>query len=771
MNAPLSSALLRKEDQRLISGTGQFSADAHPAGLLHGHVIRSPHAHARIARVDLSAVRSAAGVHLVLTAKDVQAAGFADLPNVVQVKDPQGQPQTVCTMPVLAHDKVLYVGQPVAWVVADTALQAQDAAELAQIDYDTLDAVVTCADATAPGAVQLHAQAPGNTSVKFEAGDRAAVDAAFAQAHFVSDMDVDSQRLVGSPMEPRAVWAWHDEAKGVTHVHTPTQGVGGMAGFLAHITRWPPESMEVHTHDVGGSFGLRATAYSEHPLVMLSARLLQRPVGWVGSRSEIFVSDWHGRALRLHGHIALDAGGRILAMRFENQVDVGAYNAYFSTHIGARNLSITMGGAYQVPALHMSSHLFFTNTVPVSAYRGAGRPDIAYAIDRLIDHAAQQHGLDGVAIRRQNFIAPQAFPYTTANQTVYDSGHFEAVMDHAIGMSEPQGFAQRRADALTRGCLLGRGLAYYLEASGPGGAAKDQVRGSFDAQGVLTLRALTGASGQGHETSFAQIVQNEIGLSASAVRYLAGEPEQGLVGNSTGGSRTLYGAGSAIKNLCQQLMAQAKPAIAALWACDTANISHAKGEWQEMSGAKRRLRFADWIASLGAQAAQVQAVGEATSGATFPNGCHIAEVEIHIASGVAEVSHYWAVDDVGLVISPEQVLGQVHGGVVQGMGQAFGEHVIYDRETGQLLTGSYMDYPMPRAGGLLRHFHHETHAVHTDLNLLGAKGVGESGCSGSLPALANAVADALRQVGAPPMDMPFTPAKLWAAIQVAPRKP
>jgi carbon-monoxide dehydrogenase large subunit len=458
-------------------------------------------------------------------------------------------------------------------------------------------------------------------------------------------------------------------------------------------------------------------------------------------------------------------------MRFENQVDVGAFNVYFSTHIGARNLSITMGGAYQVPALHMSSHIYFTNTVPVSAYRGAGRPDIAYAIDRLIDHAANQHGLDGLAVRRKNFISPQAFPYTTANQTVYDSGQFEAVMDHAIGMSEPKGFAQRRVDALQRGCLLGRGLAYYLEASGSSGAAKDQVRGSFDAQAVLSLHALTGASGQGHETSFAQIVENEIGLPTSAVRYLAGEPEQGLVGNGTGGSRTLYGAGSAIKNLCQQLMIQAKPAIAALWTCGEADITHVKGEWHEAGGAKRRLRFADWITSLGAQAAQVHAVGEATSGMTFPNGCHIAEVEINITTGVAEVAHYWAVDDVGLVISPEQVLGQVQGGVVQGMGQAFGEHAIYDRETGQLMTGSYMDYPMPRADGLVRHFHHETHAVHTALNLLGSKGVGESGCSGSLPALANAVADALRQAGAPPIDMPFTPAKLWAAILAAPRKP
>ena len=771
MNAPTSHALLRKEDQRLITGTGQFSADAQAVGMLYGHVIRSPHAHARITHMDVSAVRSAPGVRQVLSAQDVQAAGFGDLPNAVQVKNAQGQAQTVCTMPVLAHERVLFVGQPLVWVVADTALQAQDAAELAQIDYDTLDVVVTFEDATAPGAVQLHPQAAGNTSVKFEAGDRAAVDAAFAKAHFVSDIAIDSQRLVGAPMEPRAVWAWHDEVRGMTHVHTPSQGVGGMASYLTHITRWDAAHIEVHTHDVGGSFGLRSSAYSEHALVMLSARQLKCPVRWVGSRSEVFVSDWHGRALRLHGHIALDAQGRILAMRFENQVDAGAYNVYVSTHIGARNLSITMGGAYQVPALHMSSHIYFTNTVPVSAYRGAGRPDIAYAIDRLIDHTAHQHGLDGLAIRRKNFIPPQAFPYTTANQTVYDSGHFEAVLDHALRISEPQGLAQRRAQALQRGALLGRGVAYYLEASGPGGAAKDQVRGSFDAQGVLSLHALTGASGQGHETSFAQIVENEIGLPASAVRYLAGEPEQDLVGNSTGGSRTLYGAGSAIKNLCQQLMTQAKPAIAALWACGEADITHAKGEWQEVGGAKRRLRFADWIASLGAQAAQVHAVGEATSGMTFPNGCHIAEVEIHIATGVAEVAHYWAVDDVGQVISPEQVLGQVQGGVVQGMGQAFGEHAIYDRETGQLLTGSYMDYPMPRAGGLVRHFHHETHAVPTALNLLGAKGVGESGCSGSLPALANAVTDALRQVGAPPIDMPFTPAKLWAAIQAAPKKP
>ncbi len=754
----MSATLLRKEDQRLITGTGAFTADPLESGSLHACVVRSVHAHARF-KADWTAVRQAEGVRCVLTAEDVAAAGFAPLVNAATVKDVQGRPQVLCRMPVLAAGTVHFVGQPIALVVADSAAQAADAAEQAEIDYESLPCVVTYEDATAPGAVQLHPEAPRNTSVIFENGDRAAVDAAFAAAAFRSDLKVVSQRLIPAPMEPRAVQVWHDADTGHTHVRTPTQGVPGMVAILAAITGWPAQSIHVHTQDVGGSFGLRGTAGPEHVLLMLAARRLGRAVRWVSSRSETFLSDWHGRALTLHGHVALDSQGRILALRFENQVDAGAFNVYYSTHIGARNLSITMGGVYKVPALHMQSHIFYTNTVPVSAYRGAGRPDISYAIERLIDHAAHEHGFDPLALRRLNFIAPPDFPYTTANGTVYDNGDFARVMDSALADSDVAGVAQRRERARARGRLFGRGLAYYLESSGPGAAAKDQVRGRIE-DGGLTLHALSGASGQGHETSFAQIVERELGLPAAQVRFLAGEVGRDLVGNTTGGSRTLYGIGSAVVDLCRQLMEQGVTEVAAQWGCEVAAVQIESGTWRQ-AGTDRCLRFADWIHQPAVQGRSF--IGQASSGATFPNGCHIAEVEIDPMTGQCEVVGYWAADDVGEVISPLQLLGQVHGGVVQGLGQAFAEEAVYDRATGQLLTGSFMDYAMPRAG-ILRALHHRSVPVPTQLNKLGAKGVGESGCSGSLPALANAVIDALRPLGIKSIDMPFTPAKLWALI-------
>jgi len=754
----MSTTLLRKEDQRLITGTGAFTADPVEAGTLHACVVRSVHAHARF-KADWSAARQAPGVRCVLTAEDVAAAGFGSLVNAATVKDAHGQPQVICRMPVLAADTVRFVGQAIALVVADTALQAADAAELADIDYDSLPCVVTFEDATAPDAVQLHAEAKRNTSVIFENGDRAAVDAAFASAAFRSDLKVVSQRLIPAPMEPRAVQVWHEAATGHTHVRTPTQGVPGMVAILAAITGWPAETIRVHTQDVGGSFGLRGTAGSEHALLMLAARKLGRPVRWVSSRSETFLCDWHGRALTLHGHIALDPQGRILALRFENQVDAGAFNVYYSTHIGARNLSITMGGVYKVPALHMQSHIFYTNTVPVSAYRGAGRPDISYAIERLVDHAAHEHGFDPVALRRLNFIAPADFPYTTANGTTYDNGDFARVMDRALADSDAAGLARRREAARARGRLFGRGLAYYLESSGPGSAAKDQVRGRIE-NGGLTLHAMSGASGQGHETSFAQIVERELGLPAQRVRFLAGEVGRDLVGNTTGGSRTLYGIGSAVLDLCRQLVEQIQAEVAVHWGCELTDVRFEAGAWRQ-TGTDRHLRLADWMAQPSVQGRDF--IGQASSGSTFPNGCHIAEVEIDPQTGECEVVGYWAADDVGEVISPVQLLGQVHGGVVQGLGQAFAEQAVYDRQTGQLLTGSFMDYAMPRAG-ILKGLHHQSVPVPTQLNKLGAKGIGESGCSGSLPALANAVVDALRPLGIDQIDMPFTPAKLWGLI-------
>jgi carbon-monoxide dehydrogenase large subunit len=734
--------------------------------MLHLHVIRSMHAHARILRLDLSAVAAAPGVRWVMTAQDIEAHGGQDLPNAVTVKDRHGEAQRVNRMPVLARDVVRFVGQPIAFVIADSALQAQDAADLADIEFDLLPAVAAMDAALQPGAPVLHPSAPGNLSAEFEAGDRAAVDAAFAKAAHTSTLRVASQRLIGAPMEPRAVVAVHDEAQDRTRVHTPTQGILGMLGYLSQTTGLAAEKFEILTLDVGGSFGIRGGAFSEHVGVVIASRVLKRPVRWLGSRSEAFVSDWHGRALVLKGSVALDAQGRILAIRFHDQVDLGAYNAYMSTFIGTRNLSVTMGGVYKVPALYMRSDLVYTNTTPMSAYRGAGRPDIAYAIERLVDYAAHEHGFDPVALRRLNFIPPSEFPYKTANGTLYDLCECERVMDRALTVSDYAGFAQRQADSQARGKLRGIGLATYLEASGAGGAPKDQVQGEFDAQGVLHVYGVTGASGQGHETSFASIIESELGLPAQRVRYRAGDPARSLIGNGTGGSRTLYGAGSAIKNLCQNIRQQVVAALSQRWQCAETDIVFDQGAWQRSGADDQRVDFVSlWPQLNESQRAAFNLMGEAQSGSTFPNGCHVAEVEIDPQTGITEVVSYWAVDDLGRVISPQLVRGQVHGGVIQGWGQAFCEEAVYD-EQGQLLTGSFTDYAMPRLG-CLPVIRNETIQVDTQLNLLGAKGVGESGCTGSMPALANAVMSALRPHGIAAMDMPFTAAKVWAALHPA----
>ncbi len=756
----------RREDHALITGQGRYTADNLIPGALHAYVIRSIHAHARITRLDLSAVRSAPGVQAVLTAEDVAAFGATAIPHALAVKSRDGTPQKVVRMPLLASDAVHFAGQPLAVVIADTAYAAQDAAELADVDYEALDAVTTLDAALASGAPTLHADAPGNLSAHYAHGDAAAVDAAFSQAAHVSRMKVVSQRLIGMPMEPRAVVVVHDEARNLTLVHTPTQGMLGMKANLAAVTGLPPEQLEVVTRDVGGSFGLRGAPYTEHALLVIAARQLKRPVRWVGGRGEVFLSDWHGRALTLDGEVALDKAGRILAIRFHDQADLGAYNCYFSTFIGARNLSITMGGVYKVPALYMESKLVFTNTVPVSAYRGAGRPDIAYAIERLIDHAAHEHGFDPVALRRLNFIPPQEFPYKTANGTTYDHCDFARVMDRALALSDWAGFAQRLAASKAQGRLRGIGLASYLEASGAGGAAKDQVQGEFSADGLLMVYGVSGSSGQGHEASFAQIIETSLGLPASQVRYRAGDPSRSLIGNGTGGSRSLYGTGSAVLDLCHRLADAAKPLLAARWGCALEEVQFEKGQWQRAgaAAAAQTLSTPELINSLTpAQLQSVKATGEAASGMTFPNGCHIAEVEIDPRSGVSQLLNYTAVDDLGTVISPQLVEGQVHGGVVQGWGQAFCEQAVYD-SGGQLLSGSLMDYAMPRLG-CVPHMVRETVQVDTTLNLLGAKGVGEAGCSGSLPALANAVIGALRPLGITGMDMPYTAPKVWAAVK------
>jgi len=762
--AEVMAGATRREDARLVSGQGRYTADWSLPGQLHAAVLRADRAHAEILRLDPSRALAHPGVKAVLTGEDARAAGFKSLPNIVNFPGKDGQTIRKPFHPVLAMERVRYVGEPVAMVVADNAAAAEDARELIEVEYRDLPAVASFEAAVAAGAPQLHESAPGNLAFEYESGDEQAVAAAFARAKRVSQLTMDSQRLVGNMMEPRACTVAYDAGADRYTFFVPLQGVGGMRGSLSYVTGVPAEKIIIGTQDVGGSFGVHGSAYPEYFAAMLAAKKLGRPVKWVGTRGEAFASDCHGRALSLTGEIAMDADGNILAIRFDDRADLGAYGGSFGAFIATRNLTITMGGVYRVAALYARTRLAYTNTAPVSAYRGAGRPDIAYAIERLVDYAAREHGFDPIDLRRRNFIPKDAMPYKTPNAGAYDSGDFEAVMDDALKRADWSGFPKRRALAKRAGKLRGIGIATYLEAGGGGAAPKDQVAVEFDAKGGMTLYAVTHSSGQGHETTFPQIVAETLGLSAENIRFHPRPPTSSLVGNGTGGSRGVLGTGSAFRVLGEKLIGLARPHAAVRFGVPESELQYDKGKFH---AGRRSIGFIELARALaGPKPHPLDTTAEGTYGMSYPNGCHIAEVEIDPETGAATIERYTAVDDLGHVVNPALVEGQVHGGVVQGAGQVFGEHAVYDADTAQLLTGSFMDYVMPRADWL-KHMEVHDHPVPTPTNALGAKGVGESGCSGSLPALMNAAMDALQPLGIRHLDMPLTPARLWHAIRRA----
>ncbi len=757
----------RHEDKRLITGGGKFSADWNLPGQLHAYMVRSLHAHAKVLSVDTTAALAMEGVVAVLTAADVTAARMTTMPSGPDLKGIDDVGINKGPMPILAIDRVRFVGQPIAMVIGESANLARDASEQVHVTYEELPVAASVASALAEDAPQLHPNVPGNVSLQFESGDAAATAAAFASAAKTTSLTIKSQRLYGAPLEPRALVVDHDRARGVTVVRTPTQGMLGMRASLAALTGLGVDDLEIVAQDVGGSFGLRGGPAPEHALLVLAARRFGKPIKWVSNRSELFTAELHGRALTLKGEIALDAENRITAIRFEDTVDLGAYNCYFGGFIGTNNLAVTMGGAYRVPALYMTSNLVLTNQSPVSAYRGAGRPDIAFAIERLVEHAASEFDFDPVEFRKLNFVPADAFPYTTANGTVYDCGDFHTVLDKALTLADYKNFSIRRKQSEANGKLRGIGIGYYVEKSGAGGAPKDEVSCRFNADGTLTLFAVSGPSGQGHETAYAQIVGEGLGIKPSLINYVAGDPGRALVGNGTGGSRSLYGTGSAFKNLVQEIIKKAQPLAAQALHVEPGDVVFAGGRFLGRNGAKGidLMELAERQAQLhdAAEDHPINCSAETVTGANFPNGCHIAEVEIDRDTGDTEVVKYSAVDELGNVLSPVLVRGQVHGGVVQGIGQALLEEMIYD-DTGQLLSGSFMDYAMPRAGALIN-VQSDTHSVPTELNELGSKGVGESGCSGSLPCVSNAMMSALRSGGFGPMDMPYSPHRVWQHLQ------
>ncbi|MBI4204703.1 MAG: xanthine dehydrogenase family protein molybdopterin-binding subunit [Betaproteobacteria bacterium] len=754
----IGQSVTRLEDLPLVTGRGRFAAGISFAHQLHMRVVRSAHAHGKIVSVDAGKALKAPDCVAVWTAADV--AWIPQIPfRPTHIKGLEPYRQYV-----LARERVRYVGEPVAMIVAQTAAIAEDARELVEVEYRDLPAVADFDASVREGAPQLHVDVPGNLAFEYESGDAQAVAAQFARAKYVSKLTVESQRLVGNALEPRACLAAFDAESGRYTVHVPLQGVGTMRGQFLQVTGLDKEKIILVAQDVGGSFGVRGAAYPEYFAAMMAAKRLGRPVKWVASRSETFMSDFHGRALSLTGELALDADGKFLAIRFDDRANLGAYGGTFGSFIATRNMTITIGGVYRIPAVYGRTQLAYTNTVPVSAYRGAGRPDIAYAIERLVDYTAHEHGFDPIELRRKNLVPREAMPYKTPNAGVYDSGDFAAVMDDALKRADWAGFPARRERSAREGRLRGIGIATYLEAGGGGAAPKDQVAVEFDANGGMTLYAVTQSSGQGHETIYPQIVAAALGIDTTSIRFHPSPPTADLIGNGTGGSRGVLGTGSAFRVLGEKLVEIARPHAAAALGVAESELRYSEGAFH---AGDRSLGFIELARQLaGLKPHPLDTIAEGTFGTTYPNGCHIAEVEIDPETGSAVIARYTAVDDLGNVINPTLVEGQVHGGVMQGAGQVFGEHAVYDPATAQLLTGSFVDYVMPRAGWLT-HIEVHDHPVPTPTNALGAKGVGEAGCSGSLPALVNATIDALRPLGIQHLDMPFTPARLWEAIRRA----
>ncbi|MBC7779076.1 MAG: xanthine dehydrogenase family protein molybdopterin-binding subunit [Proteobacteria bacterium] len=748
----------RKEDRRLVTGHGLFTADRKFDGELHAVFLRSDRAHANIVSLDLEAARSMPGVHGVFTAEDGKRAGMTQVLHMLTLKGSDGQTPRIPPRGAFADARVRFVGEPIAMVVAESVLAGLDALEAIQIEYEDLPHVIDAERALAPGAPQLHECAPDNMAWVAEAGDSAAVDAALAAAATVVRLRVDSTRIIPNPMEPRTCAATYDATRDHYHVYSVTQGVNMMKRQIAVAAGVREDQVTVHAQDVGGSFGNRSAQYPEHCAVMLAAKALGRPIRWIGTRSECLASDYHGRSNLIEGQLAVDGDGRFTAIRLDWIADMGAFLTAAGTSSHTRNPVVLLTGVYKIAALHGRWRVAFTNTSPIAAYRGAGRPDVNYVIERLVDEAAAKLGLDPADLRRRNLIGAGEFPYKTPTGSVYEATDVPGSLEKAVKLADWDGFKARRAEARARGKLRGIGMASFIENTGAGVYPKDQVDIEVDAQGRVHAYSVAHSQGQGHETTFTQVIAEAMGVDTARVFLHEGVPDRTLIGNHTGGSRSLVGAGSVCKLAGLKLIEVAKSAAAAQFDTEPSQVEYHAGTLTDRASGKSTT-----LAELAQRAEGLRTQAEASIGSTFPTGCHIAEVEIDMQTGFTEVLSYVAVDDCGFAVNHTIVEGQVHGGILQGFGQVFGEKAIYDEQTGQLMTGSFMDYAMPRAGDV-RHVTIEENCVPSKINSLGAKGVGESGCTGSISALANAMADAMRPLGGPPMDMPFTPSRVWHAI-------
>ena len=756
----------RREDERLVAGRGHYSDDSDLPGQLYASFKRSDRAHALIRSLDIKAAECVPGVVAVVTGRDIAEAGFRTLAPIAPLVGRDGKKLLVPERALLPQDRVRFVGEEVAMVVAQSREAAKDAADLIEVEYDELPVIIGFEKALAAEAC-VHSGISNNICFDFEYGDAAKTAELIGSAEHVVRMRMESPRVAPTPMELRSALAWFDAQRDTYEIRCAHQGAFAMRDALAAMMHVQPEKIRVNMVDVGGAFGARTAPFSEYPLMLHMAKKLGRPIKWLSTRSEDFLTDNHGRAIRLEGELAFSSRGRLIALRTDWLCDCGAYLSQAGAFTNCFN-GLTIGaGAYQVEALYGRHRLIITNTSPTNAYRGAGRPEAVYVVERLVDAAADVLGLDPLEIRRRNVIQPDQMPYRTLTGTVFDSGDFPGLLAKVEAASEWSNFGRRRKEASRRGALRGIGCALFLEPSGGGLVPKDQVAILFGANDEIALYSVAGPSGQGHETVFAELIAQMLGLDPNQIVLRAGDPDgPALVGSPAIGSRTILSHGSAYKLAAEQVIEKGKSFAAEALEVSGEDVEYTNGRYR-VKGTDRAITFAEVMRQCAAQTPHpLDTIAEIPIARAFPSGAHIAEIEIDRETGWASVVDYTAVDDIGTVINHTLADGQLHGGILQGAGQVFGENCLYDTGNGQLLAGSFMDYPMPRAD-LVRNIRTLDHPIPSPGNMLGAKGAGEAGTTGAGAACMNAVLNALRSAGVAHFDMPATPARIWWALHAS----
>jgi carbon-monoxide dehydrogenase large subunit len=767
----IGQAVRRVEDRRFLLGQGRYVDDINLPGQCHGVTVLSPHAHARIKRIDVAKAKAAPGVLCVLTGADAIAEKLGSFTAHLMPED-FGAPKGHRTFqPVLNAEKVRFVGDRVAFVVAETLTQARDAAELVEVDYEPLPTVVNLEDAAKDGAPKVWDDCPqGNVGFRLMFGNKEATDAAFAQAKHVVQLRVENNRLSPVAMEPRAAIGDYNAAEDSYTLYTTSQNPHGVRMEMSHIFHEPENRIRVIAPDVGGGFGLKGNPFPDDALVVWAARRLRRPVKWVASRSESMLTDHCGRETLYYGELALDEHGKILALRARCLFQLGAYFVGAALAAGAFSVRF-IPEAYDIQTMHILSQGLFTNTSQSGPYRGAGRPEAAYFTERLIEHAARVIGVDPAEIRRRNLIPPNKLPYATPTLWNYDSGEFERLMDKCIELSDWKGFAARKKASQKNGKLRGRAVSYYIEF---GGIFNDRMDLRFNPDATLTILGGTHSHGQGHATVFAQLVHEWLGVPFEDIRYVQGDTAEVPMGRGTYGARSAIVGGNALKAASEAIIEKGKQLAATLMEADAADIEFKDGQYRVV-GTDKAITITDVAKAAYAPMGPLTGkfgVGLEASGSfspeppSHPNGAHVCELEVDPETGEVTIDRYFVVDDLGRVLNPLIVRGQIHGGVVQGLGQALLEHQVYDRQSGQLISGSFMDYGMPRAD-TMPNVEAELEEVPCKTNPLGVKGIGESGTIGAPPTVINALIDALAPLGVDRIDMPATPLRVWQAISHA----